>query len=720
MLPVPPRSPDTAPILNATPFHVFPMSWQLRPGEDATILVVKGTFDLVLQQPARPSKEQELPCGEVPFADAESPECLRYPGDTALFKPKADVFLIGRAYPLPDGLPAALVQFALGRALDVAVAVTGDRTWKQGVPTSPLPFEAGIELRADRAFGGPGFAANPIGRGYPQREGGALPNIEAREHVIRLPGDTPPPALTTPIPSTWKARSRFAGTYGEAWRKTRWPYFPDDFDWRYFNAASEAWQISYPQGDETYWIKGVTRDRGLLSGQLPGLRVRAFAQSALLPDQLTELPMNIDTVWFDVEHGKLVLVWRGAIPCVDPYATDVASFFVYAHPVGEPQDQSHARRIFLETFERLYGEAAEREEEAEATEETRPPPGVEPPRGLTARMARSLGLPPWAATVHDPDEAELSVPEPPPPAPALSRDEVEALVRSGGSLAEQDLSRCDLRDLDLSGRDLSAAILVGANLGNANFAGANLEGAILAEVRAPAVNFSNAKLDGADLSQAELTGADFSGACLDGATLEQAQASHASFERAVLRGAAAMGADFTRARFDGADLSDADLSDAVLAATSMRGVIAPDLRLYRVQASELVADDAELPRLRADEAVFVRASFQRVKAASSSIRQANLTEADFRKALLEESVFEDSNLERALFSQAEAKACRWPRARAQRASFLKANLMEGFFESAVFDEADLRGANLYRADTFRASFARANLTHAILGQSGLD
>jgi uncharacterized protein YjbI with pentapeptide repeats len=718
MLPVPPREPDTAPILNATPFHVFPMAWQLRPGQDATILVVKGTFDLALQEPARLAEEQELPTSEVPFDDAASPECLRYPSDTAFFKPKADVFLVGRAYPPPTGPAISLVKFALGRALDVSLAVVGERTWHDGKPSEPRRFDEGIELRADRAFGGPGFDANPIGRGHPAEEGGPLPNLEAPGGLLRSMRDAPPPTLTTPVPATWKLRSRHVGTYDERWRQTRWPYFPDDFDWRHFNAATEAWQIPYPQGDEAFWIQGMARDGVLLNGQLPGLRVRAVAQSATQPDALTELPMNLDTLHFDVERGKLVLVWRGAIPCRDPYASDVASFLVRADPLGEPPEEASDRRAFLEAFEKAYGAPSPEVESPEGEERT--PPGVSPPRGLTARMALSLGLPAWAATVEDPNEPPLAVPEPPPAEPALRRDEVEALVRGGGSLSELDLSGCDLRDLDLSGRDLSGAILSRANLGNARLKGADLRGAVLSEGTAPGVDFSGANLDGAELSLAQLTGADFAGASLAEANLDRACLAYARLQRAVLRGAIATGVDLTGALCDGADLSEADLSDANLTTASLRGVTAPDLRLYRVQGLGLVADDAQLPRCRADRASLVRASFQRVNAPESSIRQADLTEADFRKATLEDSVLEDSTLERAVFSQVEAKACRWPRARAHRASFLKANLMEGFFESAVFDEADLRGANLYRADTFRASFARADLTHAVLGQSGLE
>src|SRR5690606_30497565 len=95
-LPIPPREPDTVPVLTDTPFLAFTQAWQLKPPKDALILVVKGTFDLASGEPAKPAAEQELPLGPVPFDDNE--EALRYPGDTAFFKPRCDVLVVGHAY----------------------------------------------------------------------------------------------------------------------------------------------------------------------------------------------------------------------------------------------------------------------------------------------------------------------------------------------------------------------------------------------------------------------------------------------------------------------------------------------------------------------------------------------------------------------------------------------------------------------------------------------
>lgn len=716
---MPPREPDTVPILNASPFHVFPMAWQLRPPRDSLILVAKGTFDLVSGEPARPAEEQLLPSGELPFDDAASEECLRYPGDIAFFKPKADVFVVGKVPPPRGSVPVALVRVTLGRALDRSVAVIGERRWKRGAPTTPERFEA-MELRADRAFGGPGFAANPIGRGFRAPEGGALPNIELKEAMLRNPRDAPAPALTTPIPATWHARARYQGTYDGKWHRDRWPYYPDDFDWRYFNAAAEPWQVPYPRGDETFSISGTSLDGVAIDGRLPGLRLRAFAQRKAKPDALSEVAMNLDTVWFDADERKLVLVWRGAVETVDPYGTDLASIFVRSDPWPESHDELSHRALFVSTYRDVYEEPEEEPEPPEEeSAEASPPDPATIPRGLTPTIARRLGLPPWAATLPDPIEARLVVPEQTAPAPAMARDDVRALVASGASLVEADLSGSDLTGLDLAGRDLQGADLSRAQLRGASLAGADLRYATLAGADATSVSFAGARLDQADLTGCQLGGASFEAASMLEAVLDGAFCVGARFAGAKADDLSAIAADLGEADFEGASLNDADLSESRLVAASLVRVVGHDLRLYNVIGTAMRADDAELVRCRADGALLTGASFVRVKASDSSIRQSDLTQADFREAELTESVFEDSILERALFSQVEAVDCRWIRVRATNASFVKANLMRGVFESASFEGADCRGANMYEADTFRASFTGADLTHAIVGRARL-
>src|SRR5688572_26429733 len=138
-LPIPPREPDSVPVLNATPLPAFTQAWQLQPPRDAVILIVKGTFDLAQGAPAAPSGEQQLPLGPELFPKAE--EALRYPGDIAFFKPRCDVLVAGHAYASPTAGPAVRrLEINLGRELSFVMAAIGDRTWVRGAPSEPARF----------------------------------------------------------------------------------------------------------------------------------------------------------------------------------------------------------------------------------------------------------------------------------------------------------------------------------------------------------------------------------------------------------------------------------------------------------------------------------------------------------------------------------------------------------------------------------------------------
>lgn len=712
-LPTPPREPDTVPILSTTPMPAFTQSWQLEPPKDALILIVKGTFDLVIGDAASLAEEQELPLGPLPFEGSE--EVLRYPGDIALFKPRCDVLVTGHAY---AGKGAATVQrlsLELGRALSLSIAAIGDRVWVRGAPGEPAPFDK-LELRPERAFGGPDDPNNPSGVGRHAQDGSPLPNFELPDKLIRAKGDRPAPAMMTPIPQTWPARARFAGTYGGDWIKKRAPYFPDDFSWDYFQAAPTALQIPYPRGDERYRLSGFRPNDEILEGRLPGLRLRAFAQPLSQPDELKELPLNLDTVFFEPDQLRVQLVWRGAIRTVDQFASDLASLFLMEEPLDRPCPMEEVRRRFVEAYTAKYEQAPE-EEEPEASEPEVAPEGYVPPRGLTSAQARVLGLPPWAATVESPPP---EIAAPPPPRPALGPEELDALLASDASLAEMDLSYCDLAGRDLSGRELSRVTLVGAKLDGANLAGATLSGAVLLEASLVGADLREADLREAELGRAVLQGAKLDGAQLADATLAMAHAPDTSFIGALLDGVDASSADLSRACFDGASLTGADLTEARLEGASLEGAKMEDVRLYSVVGFGIVADDAIMTRCRIDGALLAGSSFARVQAADSSMRRCDLSDCNFQEAVLESSILEDTVLDRANVNQVEAKESRWQRARAREATFVKSNLMNGYFQGARFIDCDMRGANLYDSDTFRARFEGCRFEHAILGESGLD
>src|SRR5262249_5986185 len=91
--------------------------------------------------------------------------------------------------------------------------------------TKPLPFTK-APLTWAQSFGGPGFAANPVGKGYKARE---LPSVELPGDIVRSWGDTPAPAGFGPINPAWPQRAGKMGKeYGSAYRKERMPYYAEE------------------------------------------------------------------------------------------------------------------------------------------------------------------------------------------------------------------------------------------------------------------------------------------------------------------------------------------------------------------------------------------------------------------------------------------------------------------------------------------------------------
>ncbi len=147
--------------------------------------------------------------------------------------------------------------------------------------SAPEPFtEMPVSWR--NAFGGDGYAENPLGKGFaPIQSSGAsvhaLPNIEDPGHLIKASGDRPTAVGFEGYDLTWPQRASKAGTYDDAWFKHERPGFPRDFDPSYFNTAPIDQQIEgYFRGDEGFVIENMHPDQPRLEGELPGVATRCF------------------------------------------------------------------------------------------------------------------------------------------------------------------------------------------------------------------------------------------------------------------------------------------------------------------------------------------------------------------------------------------------------------------------------------------------------------
>ena len=616
-----------------------------------------------------------------------------YSSDFAVFKPRADVTLSGHAYAPSGSSPAAQVRLRFGGkkgGFERRIAVFGERRWQRAgikiAPSEARPFKK-VPLVYERAFGGPTFEKNPSGVGI---GGDLLPQLEDPGSLVRSPSDAPEPACFAPIPPRWAPRRSLLGTFDAEWKKNRWPYFPDDFDWAFFQAAPASQQVDHPNGDEAFELAGVSAEHPLVSGRLPGVRPRCFAQKTSgAGGDFHEVLLRLDTVAFEPDAMKVTLVWRGVIDVADDAAEDVAELFVIEEPLAGPSIE-RAEALSKYKAARL-APAPEEITESDPVNDTQPGSATEPPEIAPLSSGASAKL----------------------------RADVEAMLADGASFDGRDLAGADLSELDFSGRSMRSAVLARCKLARCKLGRADLAGAQIGDADLAGADLMGADLTGADLTRADLTGADLTSAKIGGASFAEAILDRARFNEATGASASFVGASAKEARFERAVLASADFTRAALDGAVLDAAELPEVRLYDARGAGSSWNGAKLEGARADGVVLARSSLQRVQARSSVWDRAVLDESTFLGAVLAESGLAKVSARGAVFSGADLTGSRLRRGVFAGASFLKANLMTASLEAADLEGADLRGANLHGAETHRAKLAGAKLDLAIVTQTKL-
>jgi uncharacterized protein YjbI with pentapeptide repeats len=740
---------------NLTAFLFGPKVTSLRPGQLQMAMVVRGSFKL---RPGEPlaviddlMEQGPLKADEIVAAGEDSPgECV-YASDFADFKLHADLLLAGTCH-APGGRPATEcpVRFTVG-GWSKTLLVVGRRVWTEkligAAISDPHPFTT-MPLRYANSFGGPSYAQNPAGKG---RETPELPNVEHPGARVRGKGDRPEPAGFGPLSPAWPQRAGKVGSqYSAKWKKERAPFYAEDFDWTYFNAAPADQQLQgYLRGDEEVSFVNLHPTAPSFSARLPALRVRAFAKDK--EGTLREAVMNLDTLFADVDSGKLVLTWRGLVPVKEDDLTDVRTVLIASEPLADPLlPEAHYRQI-LETFEAdpleierhmpggskklaaLQAMTAEDDAHPERTPEQRAKATLDNEDALLALVPEEqhpAAREAIAKAKADLASAGAAGPVPPSPGPTASAlldemsDAVKKMRSSAGELGipledvEQlekmlddpqtrksltaltpprseeigpgkDLSGRNLGKMDLSGRDLSGAYLSGANLGEARLAGACLARA----------NLKEAILVRADLEGADLSDADLSRALMGRAHAPRANLQRATLDMTVMEKTDLRAANFAQARGQMALFSGADLTEA-----SFNGV-----SFYKV-----FADGANLERADFTDARLLACSFLRSKASGVVLTKAFLTntsfaDSDLRGAKIGEARGEGASFIRADLADADLRLAALP----------AAHFMEAKAVGTKFVGADLRRSEFYRACLDRADFGKANLAAASLNKATL-
>ncbi|MEQ8348885.1 MAG: DUF2169 domain-containing protein [Sneathiellaceae bacterium] len=274
--------------------------------------------------------------------------------EEGLPKGAAEVLLVGDCY-APGGKPARECQVGLRiGAVDKKLRVSGPRTWRRRWDNlyqagAPEPFDA-VPVSWATAFGGPGYAANPLGRGFVPddlaAEGAGLPLVEYPGDPVVDPDSRPRPAGFAPMPQDWPQRIRRAGSYDAAYQKSgQFPGLAADIDFKAFNLApADQWQKDWFAGDERFLIENMHPDRPRLQGRLPEIRARCFLRrrDGKGGIRFQEVPQNLDTVWLFPGDLRGIVAFRGSAELATPLGDDILHIlFAYERLGSAPRSLAH-------------------------------------------------------------------------------------------------------------------------------------------------------------------------------------------------------------------------------------------------------------------------------------------------------------------------------------------------------------------------------------------
>lgn len=279
--------------------------------------------------------------------------------DQGVPKPRGEYLVSGSCHaPRGESRPASMIRVRVGDQ-EKMLNVYGDRYWQKGVITEAEPFTE-MPVIWPNAYGGEGFARNPLGKGIhkvPMADGSMgvpLPNFELPDQQIGSPGDAPDPAGFGPLDLMWPQRAEKNGTYDKKWQTERWPYFPDDMDYEFFNqACADQFLPEFFKGGEPVSIENMHPDLPRIESSLPRLRMRTFV--TLNPDfkphvfpvgplpshqladneEFKEVTTRLETVWLFPSLLRGLLMFRGTTEIKDEEYGDALRVFIRHESMDE-------------------------------------------------------------------------------------------------------------------------------------------------------------------------------------------------------------------------------------------------------------------------------------------------------------------------------------------------------------------------------------------------
>jgi hypothetical protein len=301
-------------------------------GRELLVVAVKATYQLRANgnEPVLCEVQEELVESDT-FTGEPGFSATKYEVDYAHWKPQCDVLVNGSAHS-PGGRPTSAVTVGLRvGVVNKRFNVVGDRqlvdTFLMVAPSPVTPFTT-MPISYDRAYGGTDkspkkpdqvmtYLKNPIGVGYypvsdrQALSGKPLPNTEQIGIPVTSVSDDYLPMSFSPLGRNFAERIPYAGTYNDDWLKTRAPFFPDNFDYRYFQSAPADQQIPHPNGGEEIVLENLTPE-GVTTFCIPQKSMPVL----FIPYRGKDRPVDavMDTILIEPEQNRFMVTWRASLP----------------------------------------------------------------------------------------------------------------------------------------------------------------------------------------------------------------------------------------------------------------------------------------------------------------------------------------------------------------------------------------------------------------------
>ena len=743
-------------IINQTQFQFAQSSGRINfPGYSLT-LILKGTFDLLQGQNAILSEEQLFPTGDEFFPDdVDMQGSCRYESDFAYFKPKADLLLSGHCHS-PNGkpVPACHVKFQVGTH-EKTLNVFGDRRWKRtfGARTisDPEPF-ARMELKYENSFGGEGYKKNPVGKGFSKQEteegkkARFLPNIEDPGNMIGSPRSRPNPAGFGPLGNMWGQRFTKMGSYKGKYLKERWPWFAEDFDYGYFNAAPPDMQVEgYLRGDEELYFENFHPEHSKFVSRLPGIRVRCFInkQVDLESDEpkFQEISMKLDTLWADMDNTKLVLVWRGVTEVQTEEFEEILHSFIISEPLAEqPATTEKCHEMFLGAL------ATEEAEWAVEPEEQPEEPRVEPPedekpeedkqeehpkpgdmkkliKAQTSAILAKFGidmdsLPPEVRKKAEKDQDNvldkiLEID----PEKRMAMEQAEHKKQISEALSKAGIDLNDLQPLSDKAKKEQIRLFAELGMDDPGFMQSpeiaslmSIMGALMPKMGMDPENL-NPFIAEAKKQQEKMK----KRLGLEDEEESPGEEKPIELTREIVQERASRNNSFEGEDLQGIDLSDLDLKGIDFSRANFSGVVLKNSDLSNTNLTNAILTEADLSK-----AILTGAILKGAEIAKGNLTGCIAKNADMTDTNLGSSVMNDADLSGAIFIGAVMTQVNLTDAYLINTTLKGADLAESNLTNAILKNADLSDVNLKKANLTGADMSEANLTSAVLTDSSME